>query len=60
MIFGVGMAVLLMGFSIWGINRVMMLQSLREVQPTAPSISDVLLASPDPSLFTSTATLAAH
>jgi cytoskeleton protein RodZ len=57
MIFGVGMAVLLIGFSIWGINRVMMLQSLREVQPTAPSISDVLLASPDPSLITPTATL---
>ena len=58
MIFGVGMAVLLIGFSIWGINRVMLLQSLREVQPTAPSISDVLLASPDPSLITPTATLA--
>ncbi len=57
MIFGVGMAVLLIGFSIWGINRVMMLQSLREVQPTAPSISDVLLASPDPLSITSTATL---
>src|SRR5258706_3437838 len=57
MIFGVGMAVLLIGFSIWGINRVMMLQSLREVQPTAPSISDMLLASPDPSLITPTATL---
>jgi len=58
MIFGVGMAVLLIGFSIWGINRVMMIQSLREVQPTAPSISDILLASPDPSLITPTATLA--
>jgi cytoskeletal protein RodZ len=58
MIFGVGMAVLLIGFCIWGINRVMMTQSLREVQPTAPSISDMLLASPDPSLITPTATLA--
>ena len=57
MIFGVGMAVLLIGFSIWGINRVMLLQSLREVQPTAPSISDILLASPDPSLITPTETL---
>jgi len=57
MIFGVGIAVLLIGFSIWGINRVMMIQSLQDVQPTAPSISDVLLASPDPSLITSTATL---
>jgi cytoskeleton protein RodZ len=58
MIFGVGMAVLLIGFSIWGINRVLMIKSLREVQPTAPSISDVLLASPDPSLITPSATLA--
>lgn len=57
MIFGVGMAVLLVGFVIWGINRVVTLQSQQEVQPTAPSISDVLLASPDPSLFTPTATL---
>lgn len=57
MIFGVGIAVLLIGFSIWGINRVMMIQSLQDVQPTAPSISDVLLASPDPSSITPTATL---
>lgn len=57
MIFGIGVAVLLVGFIIWGINRVLTLQSLEEIQPTAPSISDVLLASPDPSLFTATATL---
>ena len=56
MIFGIGIAVLLVGFVIWGINRVLTLQSLEEIQPTAPSISDVLLASPDPSLFTPTAT----
>lgn len=57
MIFGIGVAVLMVGFIIWGINRVLTLQSLEEIQPTAPSISDVLLASPDPSLFTATATL---
>lgn len=57
MIFGIGIAVLLVGFIIWGINRVLTLQSLEEIQPTAPSISDVLLASPDPSLFTATVTL---
>ena len=57
MIFGIGMAVLLVGFVIWGINRVLTLQSLEDIQPTAPSISDVLLASPDPSLFTVTPTL---
>jgi cytoskeletal protein RodZ len=57
MIFGIGVAILLIGFSIWGINRVMMIQNQRDVQPTAPSISDVLLASPDPSSITLTATL---
>jgi len=56
MIFGIGMAILLVGFAIWGVNRVMTIQSQREVQPTAISISDVLLTSPDPSLFTATAT----
>ena len=57
-IFGIGIAVLLVGFSVWGISRVMAFQSQQEVQPTAPSISDVLLATTDPSLFTPTATFA--
>jgi cytoskeletal protein RodZ len=48
MIFGVSMAILLVGFAIWGVSRVMTIQSQREIKPTAPSISDVLLASPDP------------
>ncbi len=56
MIFGIGMAILLVGFAIWGVNRVMTIQSQREVQPTAISISDVLLSSPDPASFTATAT----
>lgn len=56
MIFGVGMAILLVGFAIWGVSRVMAIQSQRDVKPTAPSISDVLLASPDPSSFTATPT----
>ena len=56
-IFGVGMAVLLVGFAIWGVSRVVAIQSQQEVQPTARSISDVLLASPDPSQIQSTATL---
>jgi len=54
MIFGIGIAVLLVGFSVWGVSRVLTIQSERDVQPTAPSISDVLLASPDPSQFTAT------
>jgi cytoskeletal protein RodZ len=56
MIFGVGMAILVVGFVIWGVSRVMAIQSQREIQPTAPSISDVLLASPDPQSFTATPT----
>jgi cytoskeleton protein RodZ len=56
MIFGVGMAILLVGFAIWGVSRVMTIQSQRETKPTAPSISDVLLASPDPASFTATPT----
>ena len=56
MIFGVSMAILLVGFAIWGVSRVMNIQSQREVKPTAPSISEVLLASPNPSLSTITPT----
>jgi len=59
MIFGVGMAILLVGFAIWGVSRVMTIQSQQEEQPTSISISDVLLASPDPSSFTATATFLA-
>ena len=57
MIFGIGIAILLVGFAIWGINYVLTVQSEQEIQPTAPSISDILLASPDPSMFTATPTL---
>ena len=56
MIFGVSIAILLVGFAIWGVSRVMAVQSQREVKPTAPSISEVLLASPNPSLITVTPT----
>lgn len=56
LIFGVGIVVLLVGFAIWGVSRVLTIQSQRDIQPTAPSISDILLASPDPSSFTATPT----
>jgi cytoskeletal protein RodZ len=56
MIFGVGMAILLVGFAIWGVSRVMTIQSQEDVEPTAPSISDVLLSYPNPSSSTATAT----
>ncbi len=57
-IFGIGIAVLLVGFLVWGITWIVNTQNQQEVQPTAPSLSDVLLATTDPSLFTPTATLA--
>ncbi len=56
MIFGVSMAILLVGFAIWGVSRVMNIQSQRDIKPTAPSISEVLLASPNPSLSAITPT----
>lgn len=56
LIFGVGIVVLLVGFAIWGVNWILTIQSQREVQPTAPSISDILLASPDASSYTATVT----
>jgi cytoskeleton protein RodZ len=59
MIFGIGMAILLIGFSIWGINWVVMTQNQKDVQPTGPSISEILLASPDSSAITPTTTLVA-
>jgi cytoskeletal protein RodZ len=57
LVFGVGIVVLLVSFAVWGVSRIMTIQSEREVQPTAPSISDILLASPDPSSSTATPTL---
>lgn len=56
LIFGIGIVILLVGFAIWGVNWVLTVQSQREIQPTAPSISEILLASPDPSGFTPTPT----
>jgi len=59
MIFGVGTVILLVAFAIWGVSRVLTIQGQREVQPTAPSISDVLLTLPAPSLDTATPTVLA-
>jgi cytoskeleton protein RodZ len=47
LIFGVGVALLLVGFAIWGVSRVLTLQSQQNVESTAPSISEILLASPE-------------
>lgn len=56
LIFGVGIVVLLVGFAIWGVSRVMELQSQHQVQPTAPSISQILLTSPNTTSVTATPT----
>jgi transcriptional regulator with XRE-family HTH domain len=57
LIFGVGIVVLLVGFAIWGVSRVLTLQGERNVASTAPSISEILLASPDAPPITETPTL---
>jgi cytoskeletal protein RodZ len=56
LIFGVGIVVLLVGFAIWGVSRVLTLQGQQDVNPTAPSISEILLASSEPGDFTATPT----
>lgn len=56
LIFGVGIVLLLVGFAIWGVSRVLTLQSQKDVEPTAPSISEILLAYPDAPHTTATAT----
>ena len=47
-IFGIGMALLLVIFSVWGISRVIALQSERQVEAvaTGPSISEALIGTP--------------
>ncbi len=48
LIFGGGLILLLLVFAIWGTNRVINLRAAPKPEATAPSISDVLLASPTP------------
>ena len=48
--FGLGIAAGLVAFSIWGVNRVLATTASPEQEPTAPSISDVLLATPEDAL----------
>ncbi|MEW6030807.1 MAG: helix-turn-helix domain-containing protein [Chloroflexota bacterium] len=46
LVFGIGVIVLVVAFSLWGVARVLDARTRAQVEPTAPSISDVLLASP--------------
>ena len=45
LLFGVGMAIVLVLFAVWGITRVMAVRTSSQVLATPPSISDVLVGS---------------
>ncbi len=46
LLFGGGVAIMLVLFAIWGISRVMTIRSATRAEATAPSISDVLAGTP--------------
>ncbi len=46
LIFGAGMAALLIAFSIWGLGRIAKSRIVTEVEATAPSIAEVLMTTP--------------
>ncbi|OQY34973.1 MAG: hypothetical protein B6I38_01925 [Anaerolineaceae bacterium 4572_5.1] len=46
LIFGVGVIVILIGLSVWGVKRIAAVRSDTVVEATAPSISEILLATP--------------
>jgi len=55
LIFGGGLILILIFFAIWGTNQVLGRRAASQPQATAPSISDVLLVSPQPGVGTSQA-----
>jgi len=63
LLIGLMLSGLIMGFVLWGAIRIFTLRNAQEPSPTAPSIADVLLASPSPSVtptfWTATVTLEA-
>ncbi len=50
LLFGGGVAIMLLLFAVWGINRVISIRAAAPVGATAPSISDVLVGTPMPTL----------
>lgn len=50
LLFGGGVAIMLLLFAVWGINRVIKVRSSAAPIATAPSISDVLVGTPLPTL----------
>ncbi|MFH2102532.1 MAG: RodZ domain-containing protein [Chloroflexota bacterium] len=53
---GLGLVIMLVVFAVWGTNRVISLSIAPAGEPTAPSISDILLVTPTPGIETSIAT----
>ncbi len=51
LVFGGGLAILLLVFAIWGISRIMSVRSEAAAQVTPPSISDVLMSTALPTLI---------
>jgi cytoskeleton protein RodZ len=64
LVFGIGMALLLIAFSVWGISRVIALQSEQqtEVQAevTGPSISEALIGTPQETVVSEVTLIAAE
>ncbi len=50
LVFGGGLAIMLLLFAVWGINRVMVVRSENAPQVTPPSISDILISTSAPTL----------
>lgn len=50
LLFGGGVAIMLLLFAVWGINRVIKVRSSAPPEATAPSISDVLVGTPLPTV----------
>jgi len=64
LVFGIGMALLLITFSVWGISRVIALQSGQQAEvqaeATGPSISEVLIGTPDEAVVSEVTLIAAE
>jgi cytoskeleton protein RodZ len=54
--FGSGLVILLLAFAIWGTNRIINLRAGSTPQPTAPSISNVLVSTPEAGTISPTST----
>ena len=50
LVFGISMVALLVTMAVWGVNRVFSIQAEEAALPTAPSISDVLATSQQPTV----------